>query len=83
MIAGWNIEGVEAIPEERQTPGDLQKGQLKKWMTDVLNRQDAISLIPTNRAVPHARDKRLPLANEILAGGFENQFSRVVTPPTS
>ena len=36
-------------------------------------------LIATNRVVPDARDKRRPLANEILAGGFENQFSRVVT----
>ena len=37
------------------------------------------NLIATNRVVPGARDKRRPLANEILAGGFENQFSRVVT----
>ena len=30
--------------------------------------------IATNRVVADARDKRRPLANEILAGGFENQF---------
>ena len=36
-------------------------------------------LIATNRVVPDARDKQRPLANEILAGEFENQFSRVVT----
>jgi hypothetical protein len=43
-------------------------------------------LIATNRVVPDARDKRRSLAdeilaggNQILAGGFENQFSRVIT----
>lgn len=35
-------------------------------------------LIAADGVVPDARDKRRPLANEIVAGGFENQFSRVV-----
>jgi len=36
-------------------------------------------LIAANGVVPDVRDKRRPLANEIIAGGFENQSSRVVT----
>jgi len=36
-------------------------------------------LVAADRVVPNARDKRRPLANEILPGGFENQFSRAIT----